>query len=240
MNTVLYSEFYFGNTGCSYEAFKNIGRGGSIFSDSRPTNIKLMGTGAGSGFSIFPDFRRYAILFFFKSKGAAESFRRENRQFAWYLKNSKSALTALLIPFKGHGKWGGKEPFDYLNSKVNHKDPIAVITRATINANRLIEFWSNVPKVASFMKSAPAIHQVGIGEYPIFMQATFSIWESLESLHKTAYQNTPHAEVVRKTRARNWYKEELFAEFLIEKPEFSGPDFQHLEPLTRLQAQNPN
>jgi len=107
--------------------------------------------------------------------------------------------------------------------------PLAVITRATINTKSLFDFWRNVPKVASFMHSAPALHQIGIGEYPIFMQATFSIWESIESLRDTAYKDTVHAEAIRKTRERGWYKEELFSEFDIVGLSARGSKFNKLK-----------
>jgi hypothetical protein len=63
------------------------------------------------------------------------------------------------------------------------------------------------------------------------MQATFSIWENLKRLKETAYTNTPHAEVVKMTRERNWYKEELFAEFAIGGLSIKGEKFERLKAL---------
>ena len=190
-----------------------------------------MGTGSGSGFSIWPDFKRYAILSFFESEQSAKDFLNDNEQFNWYLSNADQHMRALLAPFKGHGSWNGEVPFEYDSSVLTDSEPLAVITRATIRTGALPDFWRNVPKVSSFMHSAPALHQVGIGEYPIFMQATFSIWENLKNLKETAYQNTPHAEVVRKTRERKWYKEELFAEFAIRGLSIRGEKFDRLKSL---------
>jgi hypothetical protein len=45
------------------------------------------------------------------------------------------------------------------------------------------------------------------------MQATFSLWESAESMMDYAYKNPKHAEMVKKTRELGWYSEELFARF---------------------------
>ena len=50
---------------------------------------------------------------------------------------------------------------------------------------------------------------------PFIQQATFSIWENIESVTDFAYKNKNHAEIVKKTRQRNWYKEDLFARFEI-------------------------
>jgi len=46
-------------------------------------------------------------------------------------------------------------------------------------------------------------------------QATFSIWKNLEKMNYFAYKHAAHAEVVRLTRERNWYSEELFARFQV-------------------------
>jgi len=56
---------------------------------------------------------------------------------------------------------------------------------------------------------------VGIGENPFLDQATFSIWESPEAMKKYAYQSFDHSDVIKLTRDRKWYSEELFARFAI-------------------------
>lgn len=193
--------------------------------------IKLMGTGSGTGFSIVPDFRRYAVLFFFENSDLAYEFASQNEKLQWYFQKSESSLAAVLNPVKGHGSWAGEVPFRY-SGEIHENEPIAVITRATIRTRKLAEFWYHVPKTAAFMSSSDSLHQVGIGEYPIFMQATFSIWESIEKLRDAAYHNTPHAEIVRKTRERRWYKEELFAEFNIASLSIEGNRFKKLNSLS--------
>ena len=192
----------------------------------------------GNGFSIWPNFKRYALLFFFDNKESVDRFINQNAVFRWYHEEADQMLVAFLKPVKGHGKWAGKVPFEYDTGLLDPKLPVAVITRATIHTKSLIDFWRNVPKVAKFMYSAPALHQIGIGEYPIFMQATFSIWKDLESLRTVAYQNTVHADVVRKTRERGWYREELFAEFRIDQLTAKGDKFSKLEQtkLTPIQS----
>ena len=232
MTHLIYSEFIFKSAAKAFEAFKNIGRGGNrVFESEGLIDVKMMGAGGGSGFSIFPDLRRYAVLLFFKTEQEALHYVERSKQLKWYMDGSADCLVCLLSPYKGHGQWVGVDPFVYDSTIMSNDDPIAVLTRATIRSNALPDFWRNVPKVAAFMHSAPALHQVGIGEYPIFMQATFSIWKNLKSLKETAYTNTPHAEVVKKTRERNWYKEELFAEFAIRRLRAKGEKFERLKKL---------
>ena len=57
------------------------------------------------------------------------------------------------------------------------------------------------------------IFSKGIGEWPIFMQATFSFWEKGKHMMDYAYSNKKHADMVKKTRELGWYSEELFSRF---------------------------
>ena len=58
------------------------------------------------------------------------------------------------------------------------------------------------------------ITSIGIGELPFIKQATFSIWESKESMKKFAYQMHQHQEAIKKTRKENWYSEDMFVRFI--------------------------
>jgi heme-degrading monooxygenase HmoA len=66
------------------------------------------------------------------------------------------------------------------------------------------------------MTDAPGyITSFGVGEAPVYRQATFSVWESMEHMKAFAYGSKQHAEVIKKTRSEGWYSEELFARFRI-------------------------
>ena len=100
--------------------------------------------------------------------------------------------------------------------QTGHTGPVAVLTRATIRLSRLKNFWKNVPAVSQKVKQADGFFlSFGVGEIPWVKQATFSIWRNMEFMKAFAYNNSEHAEVIRKTRKEQWYSEEMFARFKI-------------------------
>ena len=177
---------------------------------------KLMGTGRGRGFSIRPNFKQYALLTSWKDEPAADDFLRNSSMFNNFRENSREVFTCHILPVAAKGEWHGQNPLLPLAPKPEvYQGPVLALTRATIRWQRLMEFWRHVPPVSKETTQAEGLlAQVGMGELPIIQQATFSIWKNEEYLQKFAYQMKQHQEVIRKTRNRNWYGEELFARFI--------------------------
>jgi hypothetical protein len=59
------------------------------------------------------------------------------------------------------------------------------------------------------------ISAIGIGEAPIGLQGTFSLWSSAASLRDFAYKGKAHQVAIEQTKQFNWYSEELFARFEV-------------------------
>ncbi|MEM1359290.1 MAG: hypothetical protein AAGF89_13865 [Bacteroidota bacterium] len=184
---------------------------------------RLLGSGGGNGFSIWPNFGMYAWLGQWESKSAAQQFFTQNNWFT-KAKNRSSGLTTFhLEPTMAHGKWAGEQPFPLTNN-YDPKKPVAVITRATIRTRKLPDFWRYVPSTSKSVYDHPArLLSIGVGEYPIFMQATFSYWTSGKAMQDFAYKSDHHKEVVKLTRERDWYKEELFVRFTVLEVEGDDP-----------------
>jgi len=129
-------------------------------------------------------------------------------------KNSIGEFRAVLEPISSHGKWAGKEPF--VASVKDWDGPVAAITRARIKWHQNFRFWSSVPPVTISLKSAPGLMAaIGIGEAPIGLQGTFSLWESSAAIKDFAYKGAAHQKAIADTATYNWYSEELFARFAV-------------------------
>ncbi|PTQ96859.1 uncharacterized protein DUF3291 [Mucilaginibacter yixingensis] len=177
---------------------------------------KLMGSGRKGTFDLNPDWQQWALLAVWNQQDDFERFYQSSFVSKWWQKLTTEQWTILCEPLQSHGKWDNKEPFKKPTETEGYGDPIAVLTRATIRFNRLKNFWANVDGVAQIMSDAPGyIMSVGIGEAPVYRQATFSIWQSVDDVKNFAYRSREHGEVIKKTRDENWYSEELFARFKI-------------------------
>jgi hypothetical protein len=179
--------------------------------------FRMMGSGAGNGFSIKPDFATYAVFCKWETRAEAEEFVRNNTKFKQFSEKTQNLLTLWLEPVMAHGKWGGQVLFAE-GATPELTDMIAVLTRATIRPTKLIEFWSQVPHVSAYVEGRKGLlFSKGIGEWPIMMQATVSIWQTRGDMLAFAYKDKAHADIIQRTRQRNWYKEELFSEFKVLK-----------------------
>ena len=176
--------------------------------------FKLMGSGAGNGFALKPDFSVYALLGAWRSLDDAANFLDKSIIFNRFQNHSSEIWTIFLQPVKAHGKWSNVQPFTLVEVEKDDDAPVAVLTRASIRRGKLREFWRDVPAASrDFPDQKGLIFAKGIGELPVIEQATFSLWQNRAAMVDYAYKNRQHTEVIKKTRALGWYKEELFAEF---------------------------
>lgn len=178
---------------------------------------KMMGAGEGIGFSARPDFGRYALLGTWESREDAERFLKDSTFIADYRARASRLQTWFLRPERSHGSWDGSDPFaDAVRPQVVESEPVAVMTRATINLSRARRFWKMVAPVSAELEVAEGlISSIGVGEAPWIRQATFSVWESEEAMKRFAYGAPRHREVIARTRREGWYSEDLFVRFAI-------------------------
>ena len=127
---------------------------------------------------------------------------------------AKQEYRAILKPVSVHGFWSGKQPFDV--EKLDWNGKIAAITRARIVWRKNVVFWKAVPPVTISLHQSPGlINAIGIGEAPIGLQGTFSLWESASHLREFAYKGQAHTQAIKATEENKWYSEELFSRFAV-------------------------
>lgn len=204
-------------TGEKWWAFKQMGLAGKHFRNQPALRFaEMLGTGKGRGFSILPDFGRYALFTCWNSIESARSFIRQSTIYREVKARSEEMYTLELLPVLSKGLWQGKRPFEPVCILSQpYEGPVVALTRASIRWQKAIEFWQHVPDVSRETTEAKGLlAQTGIGERPLIQQGTLSIWHNEDCLKAFAYGMQKHKEVVQKTRSRNWYSEELFARFI--------------------------
>ena len=177
------------------------------------TFIKLLGTGKGESFTPKDaDPFRWGMLLTI-NENQIDALDKSFVVKSWR-KICTSEYRVILKPISSHGLWSGKQPFSLDKFEWNGK--IAAVTRARIVWRKNIMFWRAVPPVTESLHQSPGLLKaIGIGEAPLGLQGTFSVWKDAASLRDFAYKGRAHSEAIQATSANRWYSEELFARFAV-------------------------
>jgi hypothetical protein len=175
--------------------------------------VKLLGTGKGESFTPKDaDPYRWGALVTIQ-KDNLDNLDKSKVIMGWQ-KIAKKEYRAILKPISVHGLWSGKQPFEV--EKFDWNGKIAAITRARIVWRKNLIFWRAVPPVTISLHQSPGlINAIGIGEAPIGLQGTFSLWESAAQLRDFAYKGQAHTQAIKATEENKWYSEELFSRFAV-------------------------
>ena len=176
---------------------------------------KLLGTGDGRTFTVRDaDPLHWALLAVWDHPSAAASFATGPTHHSWQ-RLARERLQLSLRPVASRGRWSGQEPFgNPLPRKVD--GPVAALTRARIRARNTRAFWRAVPPVSQDLHTVPGLRlALGVGEAPVGLQGTFSLWEGTGPLVEFAHRRAAHVDVVGRTARERWYAEELFARFEV-------------------------
>lgn len=184
--------------------------------DQRVRFARALGTGSGRTFTISDaDSHQWATLVALH-EGIDDSAVDDLTPIKQWRDLSDEELHVRMHPLASRGSWAGSEPFAVAQAHPA-AGPIAAITRARVKARYWRRFNREVPPVSTDLHSNPGLlTAIGIGEYPVGLQGTFSIWRDAESLNEFAYRARPHAHAIDLTQRLQWYAEEMFTRFAIE------------------------
>ncbi len=175
---------------------------------------KLLGTGDGRTFTVRDaDPLRWGLLATWTDPAAADALDGSPVLRGWE-RDAVEACRLDLRPVAARGTWSGRAPFGD-PVPVRTDGPVAALTRARLRARSAPSFWRSVPPVSADLRERPGLRAaVGIGEAPVGLQGTFSLWDSAAALKDFARAEA-HAAVVARTEPERWYAEELFARFAV-------------------------
>ena len=176
---------------------------------------KMLGTGDGRTFTPRDaDPTRWGLLATWSDPAAAAAFEDSPVARGWRA-IAVEGWRADLRPLSARGRWSGREPFGD-PVPVRAPGPVAAVTRARLVTRRSARFWAAVPPVSQALQRSPGLlAAVGIGEAPLGLQGTFSVWRSAEQLRAFAHSDPAHRAVMARTAPEGWYAEELFARFAV-------------------------
>jgi hypothetical protein len=180
---------------------------------------RLLGTGRGRTMTLSADLRRWALLAVWADEAALDAFLAGSPVAAGWARRGAEVYSVRLRPLRSKGAWGGVDPFAPARGELAPdapvaNAPVAILTRASIRPARLVPFYRAIASPANDLLGQPGLlASVGMGEWPVARQATFSLWSSLQAARGYAYARADHRAVIDRTRAERWYAEELFARF---------------------------
>lgn len=173
---------------------------------------KSLGTGAGKSFTAADaDLHQWALL----SVWSSDPLVLQPTLSRWR-RLAETHTRFELRTIATHGLWSGAAPFITDPALRTWDGPVAAITRARVRTAQWRTFQKAVPPVAGILDHQPGLlYRIGIGEAPVGLQGTFSVWQDSAALRHFAYSQPEHKAVIEQTRSTGWYSEDLFARFAV-------------------------
>jgi hypothetical protein len=176
---------------------------------------KVLGSGYNGGFSTKPSLTKQGFFCVFDSAHNAALFE-ESSIFKAYEEHSHEFFSASVQAYSSRGSWSG---FSLSCSNTNPpvNAPIASLTRASIKPSKAGQFWAKAkPAEDAVTLASGKILTAGVGEAPYFRQATFTIWNDVQSLEQYAQQGA-HLAAIKAAYGQAYFSESMFTRFRVIK-----------------------
>lgn len=180
---------------------------------------KVMGTSKQGTTRTSVQLNRWTIFAVWEDRGALEAFLDSSATVTRWKASARSFEAYALTPLSARGNWDSLSFPDLPAPEAGelNEGTTAVLTRAAVKPSKWVTFSRAIGPVDDLLQDQPGCSfALGMGEWPIGEQATFSVWESAAALEAFAYDKNAHAEVIKRTYREGWYSEELFARFSVE------------------------
>jgi hypothetical protein len=208
--------------------------------------VRVLGTGKGSSTAPGSEWGRTALFCLWQTEAAADAFittqqHRAGLRESWHVK---------LRGAGGHGAWRGVDVPKLLqptlvqppmsdssghvtaSSAGDADTPLAIITRADVRLRAWRTFSAAARVVDRELHASDGlVAVVAVGEAPILRLGTFSVWRNHDAMRTFATRRPDHVAVVQRTRAEQWYGEEMFARFV---PYWSTGTWDGRDPLRAI------
>ncbi|MFZ9670575.1 MAG: spheroidene monooxygenase [Burkholderiaceae bacterium] len=174
---------------------------------------KFLGSGDEGGFQLKPSLDHQAWFGVFQSKSQADAFISHSPMVQHYQKRSRDCLTLTLQAYQSRGSWSGfsiEATADRPGS-----GPVVSLTRASIRPGKAADFWRQSPAAETDLERAEGCElAMGLGEMPVFRQATLSLWQQESSLVQYA-QTGAHQRAIAAAYGRHFFSESMFTRFRV-------------------------
>ncbi len=186
---------------------------GSWWPDATPglRFMKTLGSGKEGGFGLMPSLSHQGMFCVFDSEAEASDFINTSALVARYRDRSEELFIAALRPASVRGSWDGMTLAAGESLPANAM--LATLTRASIRPLAATQFWRHAPAAQDSLADAPGcLLATGLGEAPIFRQATFSLWENTAAMD--AYARTgAHRDAISAAWKHQFFSESMFVRF---------------------------
>ncbi|MCY7315517.1 MAG: spheroidene monooxygenase [Rubrivivax sp.] len=174
---------------------------------------KVLGSGAGGGFSPRPSSTHQGLFLGFEDQATALHFADRSAVLAGYRGRARELLVAVLRPCASRGAWSGAA-MTASAAVPAAGAPVAALTRASIRLRHAAAFWRMQPAAEAALAAAPGcLLAAGLGEAPLLRQATFSLWSSSADMDSYAHSGA-HQAAIRAAYGGGYFAESMFVRFV--------------------------